>query len=1054
MNFKKTSSMILSLMIFVSVIALSSSASVLSAKELAFKHISEKFGVPTECLSILKEGEATFPLIGQKLWAAKILDVQTTKIYGVYVDANGKVVDIETLKTLEKEQHTKTYGKLEETLFNRLQVVEPHELIDVWIWLASENRLAKPRTFTEDEYRESLSSQEKAYSAKQNALVNLITANGFWVTYKSRYAPLIFAKVSKSLIIEMQSRPDIDTIYLSGEGEAELDSIVPTVRANAVWNAGITGAGTTVADVESGGRIAFANPNLAFGTHYWPADPSLSAHATAIAGIIESTHATFRGIAFGAPAILNGNARNWTDAELVAATEWAITNGARVVNYSWRDGDWSSLQLGPLDRYVDHVVWDDYVTMVKSAGNEGATSGNITSPGLGYNIITIGSIDDIDNERWSDDVISAFSSWRDPISTHNDREKPEVVAVGQRVTSTTTAAPWVGNVGQGTSYAAPNVVGGAALLMQAQPWLQWWPETVRATLMASAVHNIEGDSRLSEFDGAGAVDLWSAYQTVNLGRIDGWTLYAEDFPRTVTFSATKGQRIRVAIAWDSHPGTGHPPTTDPLESDLDLMITGPDGNAVTSSLSFDNSYEIVDFLALQDGTYSARISAYRFDGTYEFVGFAYCVSPVWTREWYEVNFDGATYVFNNYLGTTTVDNFYFADDWGSGTVAYGRGDSIGFRSFAHIRTSSTTSFNIGITSDDGVRFWVGDQLLLDRWILQAPTNYGLTFTLGLIQTHNLRLDWFEWTGQAVIRLRSNLPPSMPATPSGSTSVYSTFLYTYFTSATDPDGDNVRYEFEFSGPIPTVSFMTGWYASGQTASLTVMWELTDPPGTYYIRTRAQDVYDSWSPWSPSLTVTVSPLFGLREHGVYRPTYNPNIQFLKPSSGVLRIDSYQAGTASMGYGWAFVVVPREWLNGKYIRFRWSGSFSYSGARMIAGAYIYDGEYSRANDSDFPDGADIPTKGAGRLQTLAEKNVGGSWGPETIDVQASVSAGTQPTCTILFRMNDAWIGQTVYLDIDWFEINSGSGGVGRLAYEGFSATAVMERIGTYGDYGYIGP
>jgi len=194
------------------------------------------------------------------------------------------------------------------------------------------------------------------------------------------------------------------------------------------------------------------------------------------------------------------------------------------------------------------------------------------------------------------------------------------------------------------------------------------------------------------------------------------------------------------------------------------------------------------------------------------------------------------------------------------------------------------------------------------------------------------------------------------------------------------------------------------------------------------------------------------FSLREHAIYRPSYSPDIRFLKPSSGVLRIDSYQAGTTSLGTGWAFVVVPRDLLNGKYIRFRWSGYFSYYQPRVIAAAYIYDGEYDRANNADFPEGAGIPTKGAGLLQTLAQKNVGGSWGPETLDVLANVAAGTQSKCTIFFLMGDGWVQQTVYLDIDWFEINEGAGGSGRFTLENFDDVVKMERTGSYGDYGYI--
>jgi subtilisin family serine protease len=93
------------------------------------------------------------------------------------------------------------------------------------------------------------------------------------------------------------------------------------------------------------------------------------------------------------------------------------------------------------------------------------------SPGLGYNMITVGAIDDKDSLAWGDDTMATYSSYKDPISTYEDREKPEVVAPGgeygsSTMDSTMTASPWISDRGAGTSYAAPVVAGEAALLMQ------------------------------------------------------------------------------------------------------------------------------------------------------------------------------------------------------------------------------------------------------------------------------------------------------------------------------------------------------------------------------------------------------------------------------------------------------------------------------------------------------------------------------------------------------------------------------------------------------------
>jgi len=130
------------------------------------------------------------------------------------------------------------------------------------------------------------------------------------------------------------------------------------------------------------------------------------------------------------------------------------------------------------------------------------------------------------------------------------------------------------------------------------------------------------------------------------------------------------------------------------------------------------------------------------------------------------------------------------------------------------------------------------------WLLDGATVYNNPITFLMDSDHTLEA-YFTFYNNA---------PNTPSTPSGPTLGYRNVWYTYSATAIDPDGDDIRYEFEFSGPIPTVSFRTGWYASNQTGSLTVKWDTTDPPGTYYVRVRAQDRWTVGS-WSPYLTVNI-------------------------------------------------------------------------------------------------------------------------------------------------------------------------------------------------------
>ncbi len=573
---------------------------------------------------IVNEKEANFPLSNQKIWSVKILDTKTKEVYSFDLDEAGDIADIKAVKTLEQAKYREKYGKKEIELYEKLQKMNPDDTIDVGIWLTPIADTPKPEgEISEKEYNATLDVKRKAYAQKEKPALDILKAKNINVRYASQYAPLIYAEVPAKLMAEIENLPDVDGIYLAREFKPMLNMAASTERVQPVWNAGITGSGIKVAIVEQG-RYTTQNPYLTIGSYYNP-NGVISSHTTEVAGIIASTHSTYKGISYGVPGLLSANAGSWQEADMIAASEWAITNGANILSNSW--GDDTGLVMRGIDRYFDHVVWSNYKTVTAVAGNNITGTSNVVSPGLAYNVITVGGFDDKDTSVWSDDTMWGIgqnpgSSWRNPIS--RDREKPEVVAVathGSRyITSTYIADPWVhAVVGAGTSYAAPAVAGEAALLMQARSW----PETVKAVIMASAVHNIEGSSRLSEYDGAGGIDISNAYDIALNQRMLGNVLYASSFPRDYPFTATAGQKVRVVITWDSHPDNNHPPTSDPLQSDLDLYIYDLSGNIVTSSISFDANYEIVEFTAPATGNYKARVTASRFDGTNEYVGFAY-----------------------------------------------------------------------------------------------------------------------------------------------------------------------------------------------------------------------------------------------------------------------------------------------------------------------------------------------------------------------------------------------------------------------------------------------
>jgi hypothetical protein len=114
------------------------------------------------------------------------------------------------------------------------------------------------------------------------------------------------------------------------------------------------------------------------------------------------------------------------------------------------------------DKLFDHYARALSLFITKSAGNENSY---VTSPGNGWNLTTVGGTNIHRTSNWSDDTMFYIdpprgSNWRNV--TGNYAEKREVVAPAQELQTTSLGGTIVQY--SGTSYAAPQVAGVAALL--------------------------------------------------------------------------------------------------------------------------------------------------------------------------------------------------------------------------------------------------------------------------------------------------------------------------------------------------------------------------------------------------------------------------------------------------------------------------------------------------------------------------------------------------------------------------------------------------------------
>lgn len=626
--------------IYIAVLAflfLSLEASLIQAQALdprasaAIAIAAQRLQVPADELQVVHEVQLA------KYASLKVIHLPTGRVEIVYLNPNNLPVPPTRIQqVIATRERAGFHGKQEQALFDRAARRPASELTTVLAWVrlpGPSPRIARPGGLP---LAQSVSAKtlRDFHKNATRGLVEQAKSQGWTVLYWAQDAPVVVLRVPNDQLPVLEARDDVDALYLGRRYRPELNISASAIDANKVWARGFIGTGVKVAVVEvpdtptaTGAGIYFGHSYLADGIYCNPsASPLVGVHATEVAGIIASTNATYRGIAYGAPALLSANT-NGTDADIIKCTEWAIDQGATVLNYSF-GFDSGSNQLAGLDRYVDYIIRNRSVTIIKSSGNSSTPQSPVTSPGKGYNVLTVGNYNDVNTVSNADDVMSSTSVYGDPYSVYSDREKPEVVAPGVSINTTCTSSTTCIAPDSGTSFSAPHVAGCAALLMHRNSVLGVWPESIRAVLMASAVVNIEGSTRLSEIDGVGGIECDSADDIVSgaAGAEMHEVLTSTSFPRDITFSATAGKTVRVVIAWDStpsQPAPGATPVADPLNADLDLTVYAPNATPVASSYSRDNSYEIVEFTAATTGVYTARISGTRFDGASEYLGFAW-----------------------------------------------------------------------------------------------------------------------------------------------------------------------------------------------------------------------------------------------------------------------------------------------------------------------------------------------------------------------------------------------------------------------------------------------
>ena len=240
--------------------------------------------------------------------------------------------------------------------------------------------------------------------------------------------------------------------------------------------------------------------------------------------------------------------------------------------------------------YLDYVIENLNLTIVKSAGHNGSSTRvsscpdeqyYVTSPGLASNVITVGSTNNYGT------VLSSFSSYLE--ASADSSEKPTLVVPGEMYIN--------GAHSEGTSYSAPVITGLIALMQEYNPTLIYHPEQTIAMLVAGSITTTISDKGsltsfgLYEKIGAGLLD---AKKVFSLDYATYWTNFYAATPKTRYVYLDRYDKIRISTVWLRN----QEETTNYQSSNYKLQLYDNYGNLIVSRLtttSTNDNILIIDY---------------------------------------------------------------------------------------------------------------------------------------------------------------------------------------------------------------------------------------------------------------------------------------------------------------------------------------------------------------------------------------------------------------------------------------------------------------------------
>lgn len=287
-------------------------------EQKALSTITKRTASALSDLQVEASSTLDLPLTGKVAHQFSIRNKRSGTLHEVVLDSGGNELDRDQLLRDEKAAQSARYGKLDRALAERLENAEASELVLVQIQLVEpddDDSLPKQTPMTSEVWRQMSEREKRAFEVQEEAtvqqrrkllagrahkLVEPIVKRLTDLNYECKTeesVPIVYVRLPKRIILQVETWSEVERISLVGTSRPSLDVSRSTIGADIVEGRGVPNLRSVqTAIVEVGGNVA-ANPYLTNTTqNFSNICLSVDAHATLVAGIIESSNPVVRGV--------------------------------------------------------------------------------------------------------------------------------------------------------------------------------------------------------------------------------------------------------------------------------------------------------------------------------------------------------------------------------------------------------------------------------------------------------------------------------------------------------------------------------------------------------------------------------------------------------------------------------------------------------------------------------------------------------------------------------------------------------------------------------------